>query len=235
MKQHPNNEYSLRPFNHLEYFSGNPNKANNQSSYYHNQTNGFSHNADQSYNESFYYKECLNFQKPAEIEFFCMDHKNLKSEKEKSIYGAERYCTKCSKLICDICVVEFHHDHMEEARTNAKSYFMSKKTEVEKMKNKNTSIIQRKDFLEEIEKKEDSMRSLIKKIIRSKINQAETVMKKLESLCNKYSEVETKLIANLDSFFKDDLYQKLDRPIEKLNRGNYYLISFSEQEFDRFP
>lgn len=165
------------------------------------------------------------YSKPTD-DILCADHKKLKPD--RPYFTAERFCTRCNYLVCEICVLEFHSDHIAEAKTQVEVYCYEKKSEIEAIKASNNKILQSEDFLNQIQAKENDIKNTIKKFLIGKKNYAESLIKKLEFLCKELSDLETKLFIDAESFFKDDFYIKLERPRDNLKKGILIINIFRE-------
>lgn len=147
----------------------------------------------------------------AEIDLRCDDH--LTKYKEDVL--AARYCSDCKILCCDSCVIEFHSQHIQAAKVKLEDYFKKQKLELEELKSKITSSIKNKSALTELNDTMENHEKTLSNYFNKRKNLLENLKSKIETIMSEESDLYNRLKDNLENFYHDECFRRMDKPLKE--------------------
>ena len=146
-----------------------------------------------------------------QIDLRCDDH----VQKFKKDFQATRYCSKCRSLCCDSCVIDYHISHINEAQTRIEDYFRSKRIQLDELRAKINNSIKMKINENEINKIIDDYKKTIESYFSRRKNRFNEMSNKINLLINEDEKIHKKLVENIEIFYKDEGYKKLEKPLKE--------------------
>jgi hypothetical protein len=156
-----------------------------------------------------------------QVDIICQDHRN-KNLPDVNVTEATRFCSKCETIICDSCVIDYHLDHVSQAKLKVDEYFSQQKNDLNEVLNSNRYYIQNEVYLDEIKRKKEEMLSKIERYFSSRDLAYENVQKKLKSLKDEEEHLKKGIILAIESFFIDECQKKLDDSTKGLKESKLY-------------
>lgn len=163
-------------------------------------------------NNSVYNPSMSTYRFLQEIDIRCDDHLT----KFKEDFQATRYCSECKSLICDICVIDFHHEHFKSARTRIDEYFRSQKNKLENLKAKVSSSIKHKTLLNDLLVTQDSYIKNVDVFFLKRKANLESIRSKVDVLITDEIELNHKMQENIKNFYNNECYRRIDKPLKDL-------------------
>lgn len=152
-----------------------------------------------------------------DIDISCDDHR--KNQNANAI--AIRFCKKCKVLCCDECIIDYHIDHIHEAKMKITEYFSIKRKELEDIKKTNYAHIQHKKFLEEVDEKKDQLIKKANNFFIRKSNEIDNIKAKLDTIKEEQKQIKEKTITNIKTFFVEECYNRMERPLTNLEKCKF--------------
>jgi hypothetical protein len=147
----------------------------------------------------------------AEIDLRCDDHLT----KHREDVQAARYCSECKVLCCDSCVIEFHSQHIQAARVKIEDYFKKQKLELEDLRSKINSSIKHKSALSELHVTMENHEKTISNYFNKRKNFLENLKSKIETILTEENDLYNKLTDNLQNFYRDECFRRMDKPLKE--------------------
>ena len=111
------------------------------------------------------------------IDLRCDDH----LKKFNTDIQATRFCSQCKVLCCDTCVIDFHNDHINFAKTKIEEYFRNAKLKLEDLSSKVNNSIRFRVNYEEIDKIIQNHNKILDSYFNRRKNKLEDIKKKINS------------------------------------------------------
>ena len=146
-----------------------------------------------------------------QIDLRCDDH----VQKFKRDFQATRYCSKCRSLCCDSCVIDYHISHINEAQTRIEDYFRTKRIQLDELRSKINNSIKMKINENEINKIIEDYKKTIESYFSRRKNRFNEMSNKINLLINEDEKINKKLVENIEIFYKDEGYKKLEKPLKE--------------------
>lgn len=159
-------------------------------------------------NEKFVATENLQSEKNQNDVIACNDHLERQLSKSTEVISATRFCSKCNKFICDKCVIDYHSDHVKNAKTLIDDYCNNIKEELIQLRNK-LAELERGNFRKDSEFKINSIKEAISKEFASKKNKVSYLVSRIKEIDSEFDRLKTVILANIEKFYRVDCYTKL--------------------------
>jgi hypothetical protein len=157
-----------------------------------------------------------------EIDLRCDDH--LLRLKED--WQADRYCSECKILCCDSCVIEYHNQHIQEAKTKIEDFFKKQKNELEDLKSKVMTSIKQKTALNELHNVVETNEKSVLSFFMKRKNFLENLKIKIESLLADENDLCNKMKENLQIFYREECFRRMDKPLKDMESLSIRLQTF---------
>ena len=144
------------------------------------------------------------------IDLRCEDHLSKFQEDVE----ATRFCQKCNILVCDSCVIDYHIDHINEAKKKVDEYFISQKNSIIDLRNKIKDSSKFKVNEKEIDKIVNSQKKIVEDFFSRRAEQSEIFVKKIKNIQNQEKEIKEAIIKSIEIFYRDECFKRLKSPIE---------------------
>ena len=145
------------------------------------------------------------------IDLRCDDHKN----KFNIDIQATRFCSKCKVLCCDTCVIDFHNDHINFAKTRIEDYFRNAKLHLDDLRAKVNNSIRFRVNYQEIDKIISNHEKILESYFNRRQNKLEDLKKKIDFILEKDNEIHKKLNENINVFYKDECSNRMNQPLKE--------------------
>jgi len=129
---------------------------------------------------------------------------------------AARYCTECKALCCDSCVIEYHFTHIDSAKIRIEDYIKKQKNELDELKAAINTSVKHKTVLNELLISQDSHLNNIDLYFLKRKSNLEIIKSKIELLITDEIELCAKMKDNLQNFYKEECYRRLEAPMKNL-------------------
>ena len=144
------------------------------------------------------------------IDLRCEDHLSKFQEDME----ATRFCQKCNILVCDSCVIDYHIEHINEAKKKVDEYFISQKNSIIDLRNKIKDSSKFKVNEKEIDKIVNSQKKIVEDFFSRRAEQSEIFIKKIKNIQNQEKEIKDAIIKSIEIFYRDECFKRLKSPIE---------------------
>lgn len=158
-----------------------------------------------------------------QVDVCCEDHRN-KSLPDASITEATRFCKKCESIICDSCVIDYHLDHVSEAKLKVDEYFSQQRNDLNEILSSNRTYISNEMYLEEIKRKKEEMVNKVERFFSRRGHEYENLEKKVKGLIEEEQHLKKGILLALEAFFLDDCHKKLDDSTKNLKDSKFLFI-----------
>ena len=145
------------------------------------------------------------------IDLRCDDH----LKKFNTDIQATRFCSQCKVLCCDTCVIDFHNDHINFAKTKIEEYFRNAKLKLEDLSSKVNNSIRFRVNYEEIDKIIQNHNKILDSYFNRRKNKLEDIKKKIDMIIEYDNEIHNTLTENIKIFYKDECSEKMNQPLEE--------------------
>ena len=160
------------------------------------------------------------------IDLRCDDH----LKKFNTDIQATRFCSQCKVLCCDTCVIDFHNDHINFAKTKIEEYFRNAKLKLEDLSSKVNNSIRFRVNYEEIDKIIQNHQKVLESYFNRRKNKLEDIKKKIDMIIEYDNEIHNTLTENIKIFYKDECSEKMNQPLEE-NEYNSQMIKNATEAF----
>ena len=130
------------------------------------------------------------------IDLRCDDH----LKKFNTDIQATRFCSQCKVLCCDTCVIDFHNDHINFAKTKIEEYFRNAKLKLEDLSSKVNNSIRFRVNYEEIDKIIQNHNKILDSYFNRRKNKLEDIKKKIDMIIEYDNEIHNTLTENIKIF-----------------------------------
>ena len=145
------------------------------------------------------------------IDIRCDDHlKNYNTDVQ-----ATRFCSQCKSLCCDTCVIDFHNEHINFAKTKIEEYFRNAKLKLEDLSSKVNNSIRFRVNYEEIDKIIQNHQKILDSYFNRRKNKLEDIKKKIDMIIEYDNEIHNTLNDNIETFYKDECAVRMNQPLEE--------------------
>ena len=145
------------------------------------------------------------------IDLRCDDHlKNYNTDVQ-----ATRFCSQCKSLCCDTCVIDFHNEHINFAKTKIEEYFRNAKLKLEDLSSKVNNSIRFRVNYEEIDKIIQNHQKILDSYFNRRKNKLEDIKKKIDMIIEYDNEIHNTLNDNIETFYKDECAVRMNQPLEE--------------------
>lgn len=177
-------------------------------------------NPNPNYQSYMYYNSNLNntqmFLKKVDIS--CDDH----TKKYNESVQATRYCSDCKVLCCDSCVIDFHQEHIQNAKLKVDEYIRTQKNELVSLKDANRLNIEHRKFLTEVEDCKTNKYKSIEKFFSKRIAQYEALKNNISELIKEEEDAKNKFQIAIEVFYKEECYNRIEGPIKTLGDSKLF-------------
>lgn len=154
------------------------------------------------------------------VDISCEDHKK---HYDITNIDAVRFCSKCKILCCSDCVIEFHNEHIQDAKSKIEEYFSQQKNELESIKSANNANLHHKRHLEDVLEAKNELERRIDGYTESKIAKIKALKTELDICEREINSTRDKIKENVDKFYTIECYKRLERPLKNLENGKFYI------------
>ena len=145
------------------------------------------------------------------IDIRCDDHlKNYNTDVQ-----ATRFCSQCKSLCCDTCVIDFHNEHINFAKTKIEEYFRNAKLKLEDLSSKVNNSIRFRVNYEEIDKIIQNHQKILDSYFNRRKNKLENLKEKIDMIIEYDNEIHNTLTENIKIFYKDECAVRMNQPLEE--------------------
>jgi hypothetical protein len=157
------------------------------------------------------------------VDICCEDHQN---NHNICNVDAIRFCTRCKVLCCSDCVIEYHNEHIQEAKMKIEEYFSSMKSELESIKSANNANLESKEHLTEVYDKQEEMLKHLNTFIDSRVAKFDTLKKEIDESVKELVGLREKVKENINKFYDNECFKRIERPIKNLENSKWILYLF---------
>lgn len=208
---------------------GNGPQSDIYQSHYYGQPNHYSNQNNQNmvnpnYQSYMYYgnsniNNTQMFMKKVDIS--CDDH----TKKYNESVQATRYCSDCKVLCCDSCVIDFHQEHIQNAKLKVDDYIRIQKNDLVSLKDANRLNIEHRKFLTEIEDCKATKIKQIEKFFSKRITQYEALRSSIADLIKEEEDAKVKFQMAIEVFYKEECYNRIEGPIKTLGDSKFNTLN----------
>jgi hypothetical protein len=153
------------------------------------------------------------------LDLQCDDHKKMYSQDVQ----ADRFCSKCNLVICNNCVIDYHSDHLVQAKNRIEDFLNKQKLEADELKSKVIESIKMANNNNN-KLQSENQENLLRNIFQRRITNLELIKMKVEELINEEKNLSAFASDNLKSGVNKELFNKITQKNYELEDCNYILI-----------
>jgi len=154
------------------------------------------------------------------LDLMCDDHRKMYSQD----VPADRFCSKCNLVICNNCVIDYHSDHLPQAKNRIDEYLNKQKLEADDLK---SNVIETIKIAQNnnIKTQSEAHENLINNLFQRRISNLELIKIKIEELINEEKNLRVLATDGLKSGLNKETLNKINQKNYELEDCNYNKIN----------